>query len=56
MFFLAIPSICFFYYGTELTDTSFKKIVTAASLGNLGSSKPTCSSGKYDLLSANVDL
>ena len=53
---LAIPSMLFFFYGTELTDTSFRKVVTAASLGNLGSSLPSCSSGKYDLKSEGVDL
>ena len=41
----------FFFAGTELTEMSFRKIVTAASLGNLGSSQPTCSDGKYDLIS-----
>ena len=52
---LAIPSMLFFYYGTEVKENSFKSIVTAASLGNLGSSLPTCSSGKYDLKSEGVD-
>ena len=51
MFLLSIPSICFFFYGTELTDSSFTKIVTAASLGNLGTSKPVCKTGRYDLTS-----
>ena len=51
MFFLSIPAICFFFYGTELTDASFTKIVTAASLGNLGTSKPVCKTGVYDLTS-----
>ena len=46
---LAIPSMLFFFYGTELEEASFRKIVTAASLGNLGGSSATCSSGKYDL-------
>ena len=32
----------FFYVGTEPQDSSFGKIVTAASLGNLGSSAPVC--------------
>ena len=49
MFLLSIPAICFFSYGTELTEGSFTKIVTAASLGNLGTSKPVCKTGSYDL-------
>lgn len=52
---LAIPSMLFFFYGTDVKDSSFKSMVTAASLGNLGSSLPTCSSGKYDLKSDNAD-
>ena len=53
---LAIPSMLFFFYGTELKEKSFRNIVTAASLGNLGSSLPTCSSGKYDLKSEDANL
>ncbi len=41
----------FFYVGTEPQDSSFGKIVTAASLGNLGSSAPVCQTGVYDLKS-----
>ena len=47
MAFLSIPSMLFFFYGTELTDYSLTKIVTAASLGNLGSSAPVCKSAEY---------
>lgn len=39
---LAIPSMLFFFYGSELEDSTFQKVVTAASLGNLGSSNPVC--------------
>ena len=49
---LAIPAMLFFFYGTELADTSFTKIVAAASLGNLGSSDPVCKEGRYDLSSS----
>jgi len=38
----------FFSYGNELVDRSFAKIVTAGSLGNLGSSNPVCSKGFFD--------
>ena len=48
MAFLSIPSMLFFFYGTELTDYSLTKIVTAASLGNLGSSSPVCKFGTFD--------
>ena len=51
---LAIPSMLFFFYGTELEDVAFKKIVTSASLGNLGSSKPVCKEGRY--LADEIDL
>jgi len=53
---LAGPAMLFFFYGTELADTSFTKVVAAASLGNLGSSQPVCSSAKYDLTSENRSL
>ena len=56
MFLLAIPSMIFFSAGTELTEMKFRNVVTAASLGNLGSSTPTCSSAKYDLTSPLADL
>lgn len=56
MFLLAIPSMIFFSAGTELTEMSFRNVVTAASLGNLGSSTPTCSSAKFDLTSPLADL
>lgn len=46
---LAFPAMLFFFYGTELADSSFTKIVAAASLGNLGSSDPVCNEAKYDL-------
>ena len=55
MFVLSIPSMLFFIYGTELTDSSLTKVVTAASLGNLGSSKPVCKSGTYDIVSETVN-
>lgn len=42
MFMLSIPSIIFFTSGTEVENASFSKIVSAASLGNLGSSEPVC--------------
>lgn len=54
MGFLAIPSMIFFFYGTELADTSFTKVVAAASLGNLGSSDPVCKEASYDLTGANA--
>ena len=52
---LAIPAMLFFFYGTELADSSFTKIVAAASLGNLGSSDPVCKDARYDLSSPGVD-
>ena len=39
---LAIPSMCFFYYGNEVKDIQLVQLVSAASLGNLGSSQTTC--------------
>ena len=52
---LAIPAMLFFFYGTELADSSFTKVVAAASLGNLGSSDPVCQDARYDLSSATAD-
>jgi hypothetical protein len=52
---LAVPSMLFFYFGTELSDTSFTKIVTAASLGNLGSSNAICNSATFDLSATATD-
>ena len=51
---LGIPAMLFFYYGTNLSDTSLSKIVTAASLGNLGSSSNICNTADFDLTSANA--
>jgi hypothetical protein len=45
---LSLPTMFFFFYGTELEDETFAKIVTAASLGNLGSSNPVCQTGIYN--------
>lgn len=55
-FILAIPAMLFFFYGTELADVTFTKVVTAASLGNLGSSSPVCNSAKFDLSSDIANL
>ena len=52
---LAAPAMLFFFYGTELADTSFTKTVAAMSLGNLGSSDPVCNDARFDLSSANAD-
>ena len=48
MFMLSMPAMLFYFYGTELEDSSFTQIVAAASLGNLGSSEPVCREGKLD--------
>ena len=56
MLILAIPAMLFYFQGTELSDTGLGSIVTASSLGNLGSSKPVCKTAKYDLVSADADL
>jgi len=45
----------FFFYGTDISDTSFTKIVTAASLGNLGSSNPVCNTAIFDTTSATAN-
>lgn len=52
---LALPSMLFFFYGTDLSDTSFTKVVTAASLGNLGSSNPVCNSAIFDTTSISAN-
>lgn len=52
---LAIPAMLFFFFGTELADTSLTKIVAAASLGNLGSSSPVCKDAKFDLISEQAN-
>jgi len=49
MFMLSMPAMLFFFYGTDLQDSSFTQIVAAASLGNLGSSQAVCREGTYDL-------
>ena len=46
----------FFYYGTDLTDASLTKIVSAASLGNLGSANPSCHYNSFDLESPEANL
>ena len=56
MIVLAIPAMLFYFQGTELPDTGFTAIVTASSLGNLGSSKPVCKTAKYNLLGQDADL
>ena len=52
---LSVPAMLFFFYGTELADTSFTKVVAAASLGNLGSSDPVCQDARYDLSSDSAN-
>ena len=54
--FIALPAMLFFYYGTELESPSLTKIVTAASLGNLGSSQPVCNAGVFDIESASANV
>ena len=46
----------FFLYGTELADTSLTKIVTAASLGNLGSAKPNCYHSEFGVSSSDDNI
>ena len=47
MFILGIPSMLFFYYGTELSETGFRSVVQSVSLGNLGTASNTCGKGEY---------
>ena len=54
MFILSIPAILFFWYGSDPPDLSFTKVVTAASLGNLGTSAPVCNTGRYDTSDTSV--
>ena len=42
MFILSGPAMLFFFYGTDIEASSFSKIVSASSMGNLGSSEPVC--------------
>ena len=49
MLILASPAMFFFFYGQKIEDSSFTAIVKASSLGNLGSSNPTCNIARYDL-------
>lgn len=56
MLVLAVPAMLFYFQGTELPDIGMGSIVTATSLGNLGSSKPVCKTAIYDLLSADATL
>ena len=49
MLVLASPAMFFFFYGQKIEDSSFTAIVKASSLGNLGSSNPTCNTARYDL-------
>jgi len=41
-FVLGIPSMLFFYYGTELPDASLAHVVAGTSLGNLGGALHIC--------------
>jgi len=50
MFVLSAPAMLFFFHGSELESTTFGKVVSATSLGNLGSSEPVCREGIYDLV------
>lgn len=53
---LSIPTMLFFFYGTELADSGFKNVAAAASLGNLGSSQPVCTTARFDLVSESRSL
>ena len=55
-FCLAIPAIIFYFQGNELPSASLSKIVTAASLGNLGTASPTCYESRFDLITENANL
>lgn len=49
MLIMSLPAMLFYASGTELEDSSFAKVVTLVSLGNLGMSSPVCKSQIFDL-------
>ena len=48
MLFLGIPSMLFFYAGTDLVDVNYRSYIQSLSLGNLGTATNVAGNAMYD--------
>ena len=53
MLFLGIPSMLFFYAGTDLVDVNYRSYIQSLSLGNLGTATNVAGNGVYETTRAS---